>query len=129
MYPVSAGFTSKVKGNRELTSSLTINGVTFTGHLFSIELDRLNQQNGKLVGNAVPQGMVLLTDTAIPLESSLIFSITLGIDTVPFAPMTVTECDYDEKSRRYTVKAHDALYFATNRVASANITITLPLAA
>ena len=128
MYPVSAGFTSKVKGNRELTSSLTINGVTFTGHLFSIELDRLNQQNGKLVGNAVPQGMVLLTDTAIPLESSLIFSITLGIDTVPFAPMTVTECDYDEKSRRYTVKAHDALYFATNRVASANITLPCTMA-
>lgn len=123
MYPVSASFADDVKGNRELSHTLTVNGVAFTGHLFNLTLDRLDQTGGQLIGNAVSQTMTLETDTAINIGDVLVFSLTLDVDTVPFTPMTVTEVEYSEKNRKYTVKAHDVLYFATNKVKSAEITL------
>ena len=128
MYPVSAGFAAAVKGNRELTSSLTVNGVTYTGHLFNLQLDRLNQRNGQLIGNAVSQTMTIEGDVAMAIDDVVVFSLKLGTDTVPFTPMRVTECDYNERTRKYTITAHDALYFATNKVASAAITLPCTMA-
>jgi len=123
MYSVSEDFLNAVKGNRELSHTLTVNGVAFTGHLFSLTLDRLNQTGGQLVGNAVTQTMKLEVDEPIAMGDVLVFSLALIGETVPFAPMTVTAVEYSEKNRKYSITAHDALYFATNRVRSADITL------
>ena len=128
MYPVSAGFASKVKGNRELTSSLTVNGVAFTGHLFSIVLDRQCQANGKIVGNAVSQSMTIESDMTASVGDAVVWSLKLGTDTVPMTPMNVTEVTYNEKTRHYIWECHDVLYNATNKVKSAAISLPCTMA-
>jgi hypothetical protein len=136
MYSVTEGFTNGILLNRyiDYTASIGSLDMKTDAILQSISIDRQNQSNSSIIGNAVPV-CVKIKLSGIDSDYNFIGEevlIALGMkvgsifEYVPFAPMKVYEQAFSQETKAWDLTCYDMLYEANNKSIQ-DITFTYPI--